>query len=95
MDHDISDIKLEQRAQRGLLQAVAITQSEHTARLVAVEGRLIGMDDRLTSVEGRLIGVETELAEVKSTLGNVQVGVQTIIAILDRKIDVEAEGPDS
>jgi CII-binding regulator of phage lambda lysogenization HflD len=98
MDQDISDIKQEQRAQRGLLQAVAITQSEHTARLITIEGRLLGMDDRLTRVEGRLTGVEdrltgveTDMAQVKSTLGNVQVGVQTIIAILDRQID-EAGG---
>jgi chromosome segregation ATPase len=104
MDQDISDIKQEQRAQRGLLQAVATTQSEHTARFITIEGRLVGMDDRLTRVEGRLTGVEdrltgvedrltgveTDMAQVKSTLGNVQVGVQTIIAILDRKIDEEA-----
>jgi hypothetical protein len=97
MDRDISDIKLEQRAQRGLLQAVAITQSEHTTRLTAIEtdmaevkDRLGNVETRLGNVESRLGNVESRLGNVEQGLGNVQVGVQTIIAILDRKIDGEA-----
>jgi chromosome segregation ATPase len=100
MDSDISDIKIEQRAQRGLLQAVAVTQSEHGAdirvikedvrdikgRLGNVEQRLGNVEGRLGSVEGRLGNVEGRLGTVESTLGNVQVGVQTIIAMLDRHI---------
>jgi chromosome segregation ATPase len=79
MDQDISDIKIEQRAQRGLLQAVAVTQGEHTTRLTAIEGRLGNVEQRLGNVEGRL-------GTVESTLGNVQIGVQTIITMLDRHI---------
>ena len=90
MDRDISDIKLEQRAQRGLLQAVANTQSEHTARLTAIETDMTEVKDRLGNVENRLGNVENRLGNVEQGLGNVQVGVQTIIAILDRKIDEEA-----
>jgi hypothetical protein len=88
MDHDISDIKIEQRVQRGLLQAVAITQSEHSTRLTSIEGRLTG-------VEGELAAVKDRLGNVEHGLGNVQVGVQTIIAILDRQIDEEAHGTGS
>ena len=93
MDRDISDIKTEQRAQRGLMQAIAVTQSEHTTRLTAVEGRLGNVESRLGNVESRLGNVEQRLGNVEgrlgtveSTLGNVQVGVQTIIAMLDRHI---------
>jgi chromosome segregation ATPase len=86
MDQDISDIKIEQRAQRGLLQAVAVTQSEHTARLTAIEGRVGIIETRLGNVESRLGNVEGRLGTVESTLGNVQIGVQTIITMLDRHI---------
>jgi chromosome segregation ATPase len=79
MDSDISDIRQEQRAQRGMLQALATTQSEHTARLTSIEARLGNVENRLGSVENRL-------GTVESTLGNVQAGVQTIIAMLDRHI---------
>ncbi|MCW2931684.1 MAG: hypothetical protein JWM19_2646 [Actinomycetia bacterium] len=80
MDQDDSDIKVEQRAQRRLLQAVATTQSEHTARLTAIE-------TDVAVLKTDVAVLKTDMAQVKSTLGNVQVGVQTIIAILDRQID--------
>jgi hypothetical protein len=76
MDRDISDIKVEQRAQRGLLQALADTQSEHTAMLSAVEARL-GV------VEGRLGVVDDRLGVVEGKLGTVHVGVLAILARLD------------
>jgi hypothetical protein len=88
MDHDVSDIKIEQRAQRGLLQAVAITQSEHSAQLTSIEGRLTG-------VEGELASVKDRLGSLEQGQGNIQVGVQTIIAILDRQIDEDAHGTGS
>jgi predicted nuclease with TOPRIM domain len=105
MAQHISDIKTEQLAQRGLLQALGQTQGEQNARSVRVEGKLmgiddrlttltgrvVGMDDRLTNVENRLGGVETRLDRVEQGLGTVQVGVQTIIAILDRQIDEQPE----
>jgi chromosome segregation ATPase len=81
MDHDISDIKIEQRAQRGLLQAVAITLSEHSAQLTSINEELTVVKDRLGNLE--------------QGQGNIQVGVQTIIAILDRQIDDEAHGTGS
>lgn len=76
MDRDISDIKVEQRAQRGLLQALAETQSEHTATL-----RDHTM--RLTRIEGRLDGVEGRLGAVEGELGTVHAGVLAILARLD------------
>ena len=69
MDRDISDIKVEQRAQRGLLQALADTQSDHTMRLTRIEGRLDGVEGRLGAVEGEL--------------GTVHAGVLAILARLD------------
>ena len=84
MNEDISDIKTEQRAQRWLLQAVATTQSEHTARFSAIE-------TDVAVLKTDVAVLKTDMAQVKSTLGNVQVGVQTIIAILDRQIDETGE----
>jgi chromosome segregation ATPase len=133
MAQDVSFIKNEQRAQRGMLQAVGQTLSDHSAlffkferqltgiddRLTSLEGRVVGMDDRLGSLEGRVVGmddrlgsvegrltsvegrlgnvetrlggVETRLDRVEQGLGTVQIGVQTIIAMLDRQIDEQSE----
>jgi hypothetical protein len=70
MDRDVSDIKIEQRAQRGLLQAIAITQSDHTMMLAAHTQTL--------SEHTRILSEHTQ------ALGEVRVGVQTIISMLDR-----------
>jgi hypothetical protein len=78
MEQGIADVKDEQRAQRALLHAVHATQSDHTKRL--------------TSVGGRLGNVETRLGQVEEKLGNVHIGVQAILAVLDRKIDEEEPG---
>ena len=86
MAQHISDIRTEQLAQRGLLQAVALTQSDQNARFLRVErqltgmddrlthlaGQVVGMGDRLTSVEGRLTGVEGRLTGVEADLGEVK-----------------------
>jgi chromosome segregation ATPase len=92
MDKDIADVKAEQRAQRALLQAVHDTQSDHTKRLTSIEGRVGNVETRLGNVETRLGNVETRLGQVEEKLGHVHVGVQTIIAVLDRKIDEEEAG---
>jgi hypothetical protein len=78
MEQGIADVKAEQRAQRSLLHAVHKTQSEHTADIRDIKGRL-------GNVEGRL-------GQVEEKLGNVHIGVQAILAVLDRKIDEEEPG---
>ena len=82
MDKDMSNLKVEFRAQRKLLQALHDTQQEHTARLVTIEGTLQEHTARLENVEGRLENVEGILQEV-------HVGVQLIHEKLDRVIDAE------
>lgn len=68
MDKDVSNAQAAFRAQLAVLNAVRETQSEHTAKLRNMDIRLTGVESRLTSVEG--------------TLQKVNVGVQTIIALL-------------
>jgi predicted nuclease with TOPRIM domain len=79
VDKDMSDLKVEFRAQRKMLQALHETQQEHTARLERVEGRLGNVEGRLERVEGRLGVVEGKLDEVHA-------GVQLIVSKLDRVI---------
>ena len=74
MDEDMSNLKVEFRAQRRVLQALHDTQQEHTSRLATIEGRLENVEGRLTSVEG--------------TLQKVHVGVQAIHDKLDRLIEM-------
>ena len=70
MDEDVSKVQVEFRAQRGLLQALHDTQSDHTRRLSKLESGQQELTARLTSVEG--------------TLQKVHVGVQAIHDKLDR-----------
>ena len=77
MDEDVSKVQVEFRAQRGLLQALHDTQSDHTRRLSKLESGQQELTARLTSVEGRLTSVE-------GTLQKVHVGVQAIHDKLDR-----------
>jgi hypothetical protein len=87
MDRDISDIKQEQRAQHGMLQALGTTQSEHGADIRVIKEDVKDIKTRLGTVETRLGTVETRLGPGETRLGNVQIGVQTIIAMLDRHIE--------
>jgi chromosome segregation ATPase len=90
MDSDLGDMKATLNAHTRSLQALADTQSDHTARLTRIEDRLDGVEDRLDGVEGRLDRVDegltevrTGLTEVRTGLGNVQIGVHAIIDLLD------------
>ena len=80
MDKDLSEIQVQFRAQRGMLQALHDTQTEHTAML----------RDHTT----RLTRLETGLGEVKVGLATVNVGVQTIIGLL-KSADGDGESGDS
>lgn len=79
MDEDMSNLKVEFRAQRRVLQALHDTQQEHTSRVETIEVRLGNVEGRLENVEGRLTSVE-------GTLQKVHVGVQAIHDKLDRLI---------
>jgi hypothetical protein len=77
MDQDMSDLKLEFRAQRGLLQALHETQGGHTATLREHSEMLRDHGARLERLEA---GQAMVLA-----------GVQTIIGLLDREAGESAE----
>jgi septal ring factor EnvC (AmiA/AmiB activator) len=72
MDNDIGDLKIESRAQRRMLQALAETQSEHTATLA--------------DHTARLIRLEAGQAKLEAGMTAVLDGVQTIIGLLDREL---------
>lgn len=73
MDKDMSDLKLEFRAQRSMLQALHDTQSEHTAML-REHGEI------LQEHGGRLGRLEAGQATILA-------GVQTIIGLLDKGLE--------
>ena len=75
VDEDVSKVQAEFRAQRGLLQALHDTQSDHTRRLTRLESGQRELNATLTSVEG--------------TLQKVHVGVQAIHDKLDRLTDTD------
>jgi chromosome segregation ATPase len=87
MDEDMSKVQAEFRAQRGLLQALRDTQSDHTRRLTTIEGKLLNVEGRLGNVEGRLGNVEGRLENVEGTLHKVHTGVEAIREMLDRTLN--------
>jgi succinate dehydrogenase/fumarate reductase flavoprotein subunit len=66
MDRDVSDIRIEQRAQRGLLQAIAITQSDHTMRLAEHSQALSEHTQALGEVRA---GVQTIISMLDRSTG--------------------------
>jgi hypothetical protein len=80
MDKDLSGIQVEFRAQRGMLQALHLTQNEHTARLVKLE---IGQEELRQ-------GQQELRQELRQGQAKVLAGVQTILDLLS-----SASGGDS
>jgi hypothetical protein len=76
MDKDMSDLSVKLDAQGRLLQALADTQSEHTAVLAEHSGVLAEHTAVLADHTARLTRLETGQAKVLA-------GVQAIIGLLD------------
>ena len=91
MDQDMSDLKLEFRAQRGLLQALQETQSEHTATLREHGDILREHGDILREHGDILRDHGARLVRLEAGQAKVLAGVQTIIGLLDREIGQAAE----
>jgi len=78
MDEDISKIQVEFRAQRGMLQALHLTQSEHSTVLR-------GHTALLKEHTGILKEHSAILSDHSAQLAEIRVGVQTIIDLLTPK----------
>ena len=78
MDRDLSNLNLKLDAQGRLLQALADTQSEHTATLTEHTAILTDHTRRLTRLEA---------GQAQLVIGQAKVlaGVQAIIGLLDRE----------
>ena len=60
-DRDVSDVRSQLRAQRGLLQALRATQVEHGDRLDRLERRMTAVELRLGALEDRIAGMDARL----------------------------------
>jgi 3-phosphoshikimate 1-carboxyvinyltransferase len=60
-DREVSDVRSQLRAQRGLLQALRDTQVEHGDRLDRLERRMTAVELRLTALEDRVAGMDARL----------------------------------
>ena len=88
MDRDLADIKQRMDAQDHLLQALHITQANHTQRLSRIEDQLTRVEERLTRVEQRLTRVEQALGKLDADFRG---KLDMIVAMLDRLLP-PAEG---
>jgi hypothetical protein len=87
MDQDISAMSLKLDAHSRLLQALADTQSQHTATLTEHTAILTDHTRRLSRLEVGQADHTVRLNRLEVGLERVHVGVQTIIGLLDGKID--------
>jgi hypothetical protein len=92
MDKDMSDLKLEFRAQRSMLQALHDTQSEHTAILREHGGILREHGGILREHGGILREHGGRLGRLEAGQATILAGVQTIIGLLDQS---QASGEDA
>ena len=88
MDEDLTKLQVEFRAQRKMLQALHLTQSDHTARLTRLETGVRKLDGRVQKLDGRVERLEQGMQKVEA-------GVRTIIGLLDRSHDGGNESGDS
>ena len=87
MDQDISAMSLKLDVHSRLLQALADTQSQHTAVLTEHTAMLTDHTRRLSRLEVGQADHTVRLNRLEVSLEKVHVGVQTIIGLLDGKID--------
>jgi septal ring factor EnvC (AmiA/AmiB activator) len=74
MDRDLADLKQRMDAQDLLLQALHVTQSNHTQRLTRIEDSLVRIDGAVGTIGAALGRVETDFRGK----------LDTIVAMLDR-----------
>jgi ABC-type transporter Mla subunit MlaD len=70
-----------------MLNALAETQAEHSARFDRIDQRLDRVDQRLDRVDQRLDRVDQRLDEVGGSLGRLTAGMHTIESLLRRVVD--------
>jgi archaellum component FlaC len=83
MDRDLADLKQRMDAQDLLLQALHVTQSNHTQRLTRIEESLGRVDEALGQVDEALGQVDEALGRVETDFRG---KLDTIVAMLDRLV---------
>ena len=85
MDQDMSELRVEFRAQRRLLQALAQPQSDQTSTLAEHTATLAEHTATLAEHTARLTRLEAGQTRLEAGMTTVLDGVQTIIGLLDRE----------
>ncbi len=95
MDRDLSNLGVKLDAQGRLLQALADTQSAHTAiltdhtvRLTRLEAGMERLEAGMERLEARTERLEARTERLEVGQATVLAGVQTIIGLLDRQEDL-------
>ena len=77
-DRDLSSIERTARAQQHLLQALALTQSEHNEKIDRLDDRLVRVEASVARVEEGLARVEGNVARVEGNVGRVEGNVARV-----------------
>ena len=95
IDEDLSKLQVEFRAQRKMLQALHLTQSDHTARLTRLETGVRKLDGRVEKLDGSVEKLDGRVERLEDGMQMVEAGVRTIIGLLERNLDGDSESRDS
>jgi len=82
-DRDLSSIERTARAQQHLLQALALTQSEHNEKIDRLDDRLVRVEANVARVEVSLARVEENVARVEENVARVESNVARVEAKID------------
>jgi chromosome segregation ATPase len=85
MDRDLGSLQAEFRAQRGMLQALHLTQSDHSRSLGKLEVGVQRLDLKVQALDTRVLRLEEGMQKVEA-------GVQTIIGLLTSADDEDSVG---
>jgi ABC-type transporter Mla subunit MlaD len=90
-DSDLSDLGQKLNAQQKLIQAIAKTQSEHTATLAGHTATLADHTATLADHTATLAEHTQRLDRLEGKVDNLQGGVEQIIGMLDTLIESDRE----
>ncbi|MCU7728748.1 hypothetical protein ODJ79_33980 [Actinoplanes sp. KI2] len=86
-DRDLAAIAEGVRVQGRLIQALAVTQSEHTRSLAQLTDSVNEVNGKIDEVNGKIDGVNGKIDEANRTIDEVQGGITQIIGMVETLIE--------
>jgi chromosome segregation ATPase len=87
MDLDQASLSARLDAQDRLLRALSDTQSDHTAWLTRIDGRVTNIEGQLTRIDGRVTNIEGQLTRIDGRITKLEGNMTRVEGRLTRVED--------